>query len=444
MVRLLALLLLLAHPLSAQTPQTLKLELVLDSRETAPVEGEMVLATLRGTYRETISNEDLKLRSMTDFDWTRLGQDAWSDQRIDGRTARVFERRIAFYPKRAGNLEILPIVHELEIQRSGGQRETVLVRSEPVRIKVEEKPAGAGDSWFPVRALEVSDTWDADPAQLEDGQSVTRRVVIRALGATPEMMPQQPALREPWLITFTPPEDRNFQVTSQGPVTTLAWVWKLRPITGEPGVLSQVTLPYFDTTSRTARTATLSAANIGYASFADNAASGWRKDAGVNWPHLVVLGASAVATMILSLRGRSSVSAPAARLRRWMRMRRDLRRLRDYARRGDVQRFRALAVRLLFAPAATPPTSTHPALRTVDGMLFGNCSAQKSIDLRSVLRDVEHALRWSTCEGGKSAGRTGIPTGLHPTKSVRALNHPGSFRSFHTSGKDKTTRGNSV
>lgn len=428
MVRLLTLLLLLATPLAAQTPQTLKLELVLDPRETAPLEGEMVLATIRGTYRETITNEELKLRSMTDFDWTRLGQDAWSDQRIDGRTARVFERRIAFFPKRAGNLEILPIVHELEIIGSGGQREIVLVRSDPVRIEVEEKPTGADESWFPVRALEVSDTWDADPAQLEDGQSVTRRVVIRALGATPEMMPQQPALREPWLITFTPPEDLSFQVTSQGPVTTLVWVWKLRPITGEPGVLSKATLPYFDTTSRTATTATLSAANIGYASFADNAASGWRKDTGVGWLHLAVLGASAVSTMILALRGRSGVSAPAARLRRWMRMRRDLRRLRGHARRGDVPRFRALAARLLSPPSATPPTSTHPALRKVDAMLFGDCSVRIGMDLRPVLRDVEHALLYSAREPDETAGRAETSTGPHPTKSVRTYKHSNGSR----------------
>lgn len=73
MVRILILLLLLATPLAAQEHETLSLELVLDPRDEPPMEGEMILATIRGIYRETITNEELKLRSMTDFDWTRLG-----------------------------------------------------------------------------------------------------------------------------------------------------------------------------------------------------------------------------------------------------------------------------------------------------------------------------------------------------------------------------------
>ncbi|MGK7654226.1 hypothetical protein ACSQ76_18005 [Roseovarius sp. B08] len=369
---------------------------MLDPRDEAPMEGEMILATIRGIYRETITNEELKLRSMTDFDWTRLGQDEWTDQRVDGRMSRVFERRIAFFPKRAGTLELLPIVHELEVPGDSGQRETVLVRSEPVRIEVVEKPAGAEETWFPVRALEVSDTWDADAAQLEDGQGVTRRVVLRALGATPEMMPQQPALREPWLITFTPPEERDFQVTSQGPVTTLVWVWKLRPITGEPGVLPEVTIPYFDTEARTARVAKLPAAPIGYANFGDNAAAGWRKDIGVGQAHIAVFSGATMIVVLLALRGRSGASSATLALRRKLHLKKQLRRLRKYAATEDIPRFRALAAHLLSSETVTPLTRDHIALRPVDIFLFGSKSAHPALDLRSVLRDIEERLRTSS------------------------------------------------
>ncbi len=392
MVRLLALLLLLSTPLAAQGRDSLHLELVLDPRTEAPLEGEMILATIRGIYRETIANEQLKLRGFTDFDWTRLGQDSWTEQRIDGRAARVFERRMAFFAKRAGTLDLLPIVHELEIIGAGGRRETVLTRSAPVRITVGARPAGAGADWLPVRALELSDTWNADAARLDDGQSVTRRVVIRALGATPEMMPPQPPLRAPWLITFAPPVQRDFQITAQGPVTTDVWTWTLRPTTGEPGVLAPVTIPYFDTGARTARTATLPAAPIGYASFADNAALGWRGDVGVGRAHLAVLGASAVLVVILSARGRAGASTAVLRLRTWIARRRDLGRLRRHAARGEAERFRTLARRLLDPEAAAAPDEPHPTLRGLDAMIFGGKDHAGAVDLRALHRAVRRQV----------------------------------------------------
>lgn len=407
MVRLILMLVLLAAPVLAQDRDTLRLKLVLDPREAAPIEGEMILATIRGIYRETITNEELKLRDMTDFDWTRLGQDAWTDERIDGRMAKVFERRIALYPKRAGTLEVLPIAHELQIISIDGVRSTVLVRSDPVRLEVQAKPEGAGDDWFPVRALEISDSWDVDAARLVDGQSVERRVVLRALGATPEMMPPQPALREPWLITFTPPEERDFQVTPQGPVTTLTWRWTLRPITGEPGVLPAVTIPYFDTAARTARTVTLPAAPIGYASFADNAARGWRKDLGVGWPHLMTGAAVCLLVLALALRDRGLPTHLRDRLER----RRMLRRLRRYARAGDAEGFRLLAARLLNGAGPHADLRDMPVLATLDRALFGHArTAPPPLGALygQVKRETAACLR-NTAPDGRATGRPVTP-----------------------------------
>ncbi|MFZ5962512.1 hypothetical protein ACOXXX_06125 [Thalassococcus sp. BH17M4-6] len=392
MVRLLILVLLCAGPLAAQERDTLQLELVLDPREETPFEGEMILATLRGLYRETITNEELKLRSMTDFAWTRLGQDDWTDQRIDGRQVKVFERRLALYPKRAGSLQVLPIAHELEILDAEGKRITVLVRSDPVIIEVREKPVGAGDAWLPVRALELSDSWDAEAARLEDGQSVKRRVVLRALGATPEMMPQQPPLRAPWLITFTPPEDRDFQVTAQGPVTTLTWTWSLRPITGAPGVLPEVTIPYFDTAARTNRSAILPAATIGYASFADNRATGWRRDLGVGLPHVAAALTGFFLILAVGARGHVLSSATLGRWRRNLRLRRDLRRLGRDARKGDVTSFRRRARHLLKADRTVPPDRNHPLLEPVDASLFGREGHGRPTELDPAFRDIRHRL----------------------------------------------------
>lgn len=392
MVRLALLLLLLACPAVAQDGDPMRLELVLDDRSEAPFVGEMILATIRGTYRARITREELKLRPMTDFDWLRLGQDVWTDARIDGRAARVMERRVALYPRRAGTLEILPVAQNLEVLGPDNARETRIVRSDPVTVEVRAAPAGASDDWLPVRALELSDGWSAEAGRLADGQSVERRVVLRALGATPEMLPEQPALREPWLITFTPPEQRDLQVTPQGPVTTIVWTWTLRPVTGEPGVLPEVAIPWFDTAARAARNATIPAAPIGYASFADNAGTGWRAGPGVGVPHLTVLAAALLAGLAFILGRERTFALDCGRLRRWMRTRMDLLRLRHHARTGASAPFRSLATRLLAEQASASRHRDHPILRPVDTFLFGPGSS-RAPDLGPIFRKVKRELR---------------------------------------------------
>lgn len=366
MVRLLLLLLVLAGSAAAQDRDKARLELVLDPREAAPFAGEMVLATLRGIYRQNITREEVKLRPMTDFDWVRLGLDSWTEERIDGLPARVFERRLAFYPRRDGTLEILPIAHRLEVLGAGGKRETVIVRSAPVTLTVAPGPAAAGEPWLPLRALELSESWDTDPARLADGQSATRRIVLRAFGATPEMMPQQPVLRQPWLISFAPPEERNFQVTPEGPVSTVVWTWKLRPITGEPGVIPPVTIPWFDTGSRTPETATIPSASIGYASFSDNAAARWQSLGGGGWPVWALSGLAALVVVALSLRDR----VPETGLRRRWQRRRLLRRLRGHVRARDAAGARRTASRLLEEMPPVGERQRLKLLRPADDLLY--------------------------------------------------------------------------
>ncbi len=406
MVRLALVIILIGFPVIAQDRDTLRLELVLDPRSEQPFVGEMVLATIRGIYSEHIGREDLKLRPMTDFDWNRLGQDAWTEDRVDGRRARVMERRVALYPRRAGTLEILPIAHELEIIGADGQRHTEIVRSDPVRVDVREIPAGAGEAWLPVRAVELSETWSVDPARLEDGQSTERRVVLRALGATPEMMPEQPDLREPWLITFSQPETRDLQVTTMGPVTTVVWRWTLRPITGEPGVLHGVDIPWFDTDERVARSAAIPVASIGYASFADNAISKWREDPGMRPAHVISAGVGLLVGLVLLLRNLGPSPYRLGRLRRYFHRHRDLYLLRRYAKRGELGRFRKFATCMLDNGTRMTQSRDHPVLQPLDAILFGPNAHRSREDLATLMLSVRFQIASSRSKGK----RDGAPT----------------------------------
>lgn len=383
MVRLALLFVVLALPVAAEETlplETARLEVVLDDREAVPFAGEMVLATIRGTYRVRIRLEELALRRMTDFDWVRLGQDRWSEERLDGRMATVVERRVAFFPKRAGTLTIPAVVHKLTYAAPGGQARRALVRSEPVSVAVRPPLAGAGEAWLPVRALELSDTWSTDPAGLDDHEVAHRRVIVRALGATPEMMPRQPPMEARWLVSLALPERRSMQVTPEGPVTTVVWDWSLKPRTGETGVLEEARFPYYDTSERAARTAIVPATAIGYANFADNSASTWSSEIRGRWAAASILGAGVLAATLLSARGRRGRDWAA-----WARSRLDdarlRRRLRRAVRDGDAGAFRRAALALAGRPGWCAPAEAHRRLAPLDRHLFGPPTTQAAPDL---------------------------------------------------------------
>jgi len=397
MVRVLSLffVLLLAGMSGAQTSEPefdVGFELVLHPRETAPLEGEMVLATLRGTYREIITNEELKLRRMTDFDWIQLAPDRWGEEMIDGLPTVVLERQIAMFPKRSGTLTILPIAHEIELMNRGNKRQLVNVRSAPVTLEVLPKPAGAGSDWLPVRAMEFSETWSTDPKNLTDGELVERRVVLRALGVTPELLPEQPAMREPWLITFTPPEERNVQNTKEGPVSTVVWVWKLRPITGEPGVISEVSIPYFDTTERQAKTVIIPAAPIGYASFSSNDSASWQ--AGFRANSLIWLAAigGMLAALLVALRGMEFTTAPIKRLSDWKARRKEMAELKRLEKRGDVLGFRQKMMELLGARTNLDERERLARTKELDALIYEDDPKEISDEMSKARRLLSGSL----------------------------------------------------
>ncbi|WGD28319.1 hypothetical protein AncyloWKF20_10820 [Ancylobacter sp. WKF20] len=233
-----------------------------------PVVGEMIPVTLRGEYTSRIALETLTFPGSDDYDWMQLARDRWRDEEIGGRTVRVFERQLAVFPRHSGTLEIGPVTHRLTVVDEKNLRAPLDVTAPPVSLAVAPYP-GEGTP-LSAQSLTVEDTLSAAPGALRDGETLVRRVTLKADGALPHRLPPRPVLREPWLISFAAPEQREMLPTLAGPVTTLVWEWHLRPKTGEPGVLPPVTIAWFDTVSREMRTAEIPALPFGYASFHDN------------------------------------------------------------------------------------------------------------------------------------------------------------------------------
>ena len=131
-IRLILLLLMLATPLRAETPAPLapgEARLLILHDHGNPVVAEMVRLTLRGEYDLTVSLESLTFPSSDAYDWMQIDRDRWFQERIGGRMIQIFERDIALFPRRAGDLTIGPLTHNLTNITRSGVREEVSVTS---------------------------------------------------------------------------------------------------------------------------------------------------------------------------------------------------------------------------------------------------------------------------------------------------------------------------
>ncbi len=346
------------------------LEIEIEDRPGPPVVGEMIIATIRGTYDLTILREKLALPGRGAFEWVQLDRDEWTRPKIRGQAVLRMERRVALFPKEAGRLQFGPLEHVLDINTGRGGSEQRTVRAEPATVTVAPYPAPMAKGTLSARVLTLTDTLSADPGKLRDGETLTRTVVVQALGALPQMVPPQPSIREPWLITFTAPEERTLLITPDGPLTTVVWQWKLRPKTGEPAVLPAIPLRWFDAEARRMVTTWIPALPFGYASFDIEARGEHRFGAGV----ALALGGTAAlgfATGLFVLLGgyrAGTVAGFRAMLDAWRR-RNAARRMRRSARAGDFPALRREARRYVAAFGPPGPEAAEP-FRALERYLF--------------------------------------------------------------------------
>lgn len=351
------------------------------------VVGEMIPVTVRGEYTRLITLQTLTFPSSDGYDWMQLARDQWRDEMIDGRSVKVFERRIAVFPRRPGPLVIGPVTHHLTLVGDNGGRDVVDVAAPPVTLTIAPFPA-AGTP-LAAASLTVEDRLSAAPGALRDGETLVRRVEIRAEATLPHLLPPRPRMREPWLITFAAPETRETRPTPDGPVTTIVWEWHLRPKTGEPGVLPAVAIPWFDTIARTIRTAEIPAIPFGYASFGDNRSGADALPADQRHLGLAALAAGLAAGLALAFAGLSG--------RRRDDLRRRLLRLSPYdptrravlraARSGDLAALRRAAETHLRRRRTLGLPVTGDETAALDAVLYGR-DAERTVDAGTLARGV--------------------------------------------------------
>jgi len=374
MVILRAALLCLLATVAAAEPSGKTLEIIASPRARSIIEGEMIPVTIRGVYDTKVALEKMTILPSDRFDWVQLAKDDWHNERIGGKNFLVVERKLAVFARQTGVARFGPVEHDLTVINAASRREPALVRANPLELSIapmpEDAPFHRPHGWrFAASRLTLTDELSTDPAKLADGETVTRRVTLRAEGALPEMLPPRPVVSEPWLITFAAPVERSLELTPDGPVASVIWTWQFRPETGEPGVLGPVEIPYFDTVSRRVKSVEIPALPIAYASAAGAQMARGDIRGGTVWAGLAALLAGAVAGSFLL--GVAGVQRGGALHRLWRHYSPLPRwQLRQAARAGDLLRLRAAAAAL-----PTPLGEQAAALQALDRAIYARPGA---------------------------------------------------------------------
>lgn len=257
-----------------------RLWLDVETQGRAPYAQEMVLLRIRGLFTLPILLEKLEQPDMPGFRWLPIGGDIWTDASDGGRKARGFQRTLALFPQRAGELAIPAFVHRLTVM-DAGERRNIEVSTAPMSLRVAAAPAGQW--WLPAQSVSISESWSVPPDALAIGQSTRRTVTVQAFGVPDDQLPPLPALREAGLIAFPAPPERRTVISvsmdaataeqrrqalrrpgrlatmagPDGPRSTVIYSWDIRPTTDGKVTLPAISLPWFDTVKNTMATAYL-------------------------------------------------------------------------------------------------------------------------------------------------------------------------------------------
>ncbi|MEM7057587.1 MAG: hypothetical protein AAF557_08360 [Pseudomonadota bacterium] len=386
---LLVLILFVPAAASAQIAEDdVRLELVLEHRANIPHPGEMILLSILGTYKVPVVRESLRQSALDGFDWMQLGEDRWYKTREDGFEVLKFERRMALFPQGDGPRTIEPFIHDLELLV---HNQTVAFRKKSNTLSLAPDPMPEVEGWwFPVRRLEVSDSWSNQPEGLDPGAAALRVIALTVEGTAPQRIPPMPELTGAGAFIFSHPEHRIVSLGPNGPVTRVFWRWTVRPQEGSAGYLNPMNLSYFDTESRQIRTITLSAQRVAYRDGPQQVIDrGQAMDSPpsqnatfskpVEVPQWTVFFVAALGffgglVVVFWCWGSASLVFP-----KWLRMDPERLALRRAAKNGDAKALWTAARRLLRKEA------WPDSLRRLDAALFAN---QDLPDLKQVARDV--------------------------------------------------------
>lgn len=177
--------------LTVQGHDILKIETTLS--EESPYIQQQVILTLRiyVSNAHVHSLDKLFPPTVPEANLTPIN-DAQYSRNINGTPYTIVEKRYALSPQKSGTLRI-PSFALTGVVNENGHRLKKTVTSNQLNIHVKPKPASypANAPWLPASHLTVEEHWNKDPANVQQGNSLTRTLKITATGLTSNQITPQ-------------------------------------------------------------------------------------------------------------------------------------------------------------------------------------------------------------------------------------------------------------
>ncbi|WP_371168866.1 BatD family protein [Aliiroseovarius sp. 2305UL8-7] len=402
-----------------------------------------------------------------DFELSQTGQDRSSQINRNGRPVSVIERDYLLRPQSAGPLTIAPFTLRGTLPDPSGQRDPFAnmgfgssrmqqmmeqmgfgqspfgdmfnrgkpfaARSDAIPLDVLAGQAGGGTDWFlPAKAVEFQSQWEPANPTFREGEAVTRRVSLLALGARPEQLPD---------ISFTEPDGARIYLddtstdmveTADGTVARRDFLLSVVPTRGGEITLPEISVQWLDTQSDQSKTATLPAVTIQAEGTIPPAApvvqdtpepdpAPAAAETSTDNSNYVLIGGVGLALLALLFgggfwyRNRTRVRATETAISARPAQKELMAALQDCARNGDAMGFYNHLLALRQMSHDCDAKALDGAIREIEQFAFSSSNIGTAPDLIQLLNSLTKSRKRGPHKGLGVRGRSALPS-LYPTQ----------------------------
>lgn len=241
--------------------------------------------TVRIETSAPIKSAELVAPQSSAFELVQRGEDRVSQATRNGQTVNVIERTYMLKPQEKGAIEIPPFVLRgsvadpsargrdpfADFQGFPGFPSSMFndmfdsgkpfaVRSEPIKLTVRADPNAASGQhqWFlPAKNVKLTAKWSPEHPVFREGEAVTRRVSLLALGASTVQLPDLSFENTDGARIYLDDTQTGEDQTADGTVARKDFLVSVVPTRGGEITLPEIKVNWTDSVSGEAKTATL-------------------------------------------------------------------------------------------------------------------------------------------------------------------------------------------